>query len=428
MSKFGGVSMKTVAAGLLAFIVIGGFALALLGTSGGGVNSNVTTEPGLYYTGGVFNNAASSAQGATYNGFNLGSLSGLSSSISTVTMSTTTEAGPTTTVAMPPTTVVVGRQQSTGSAGPQSQTSVASGNGSRLIEFFSNVTMESPDPSSLASRVIGLAYSVGGYVAYQSTYSGSAYLIIRVPASTYEQVLGQVQTMGNVTSLTSTSNDVTVQYNNLNATLVSLQAEQQALLRLINGSTSVNDTLAIEARLQSVDAEINFVQSEILQTQRLVTYSTITVSISKSVQPKPLSMTLSVTPKSGVSPLGVTFNAVVAGGRQPYIVNYNFGDGTSEEGQIVIHQFYGAGNYNVTVSATDSSGNVTMASALVHVAAAPSSVGFGDFPTTLANLFVRVVEGIAELAVIVLPAAAVLAVVVLPFRRRNRNRVEAKQG
>ncbi|MDV3278557.1 MAG: DUF4349 domain-containing protein [Nitrososphaerales archaeon] len=421
MSRFGGVSLKAVAAGLLAFIVIGGFALALLGVNGGGVYSNGAAAPGLY-TGSVYNKEFSSVQGALNGVFSFGPLSGLSTSVSTATMTATTEAIP-----QPP-TVVLGGQRSTGSTGPQSQAGGPSGNGSRLVEFFSNVTMESPNPSSLASRVIGLAYSVGGYVAYQSTYSGSSYVIIRVPASTYEQVLSQVQTMGNVTSLTSTSNDVTVQYTNLNATLVSLEAEQQALLRLINVSTTVNDTLAIEARLQSVDAQINFVQSEILQTQRLVTYSTIAVSISKSVQPKPLSMTLSATPKSGVSPLGVTFNAVVNGGSQPYLVNYNFGDGTSQQGQIVIHQFYGAGDYNVTVSATDSTGNVMMASAMVHVSAAPTSVGFGDFPTTLANLLVRVVEGIAEVAVIVLPAAGVLALVILPFRRRSRARNEVKQG
>ncbi|MDV3244529.1 MAG: DUF4349 domain-containing protein, partial [Nitrososphaerales archaeon] len=301
------------------------------------------------------------------------------------------------------------------------------GNGT-LIEFFSNLTMESPAPSTLASKVVVLAYSVGGYVAYQSTLKDSAYLVVRVPAGSYQQVLGQIQALGNVTSLTSTSNDVTVKYTDLNATLASLITEQEALLRLINQSTSVNSTLAIETQLQYVNAQINSVKSQVLQTQRLVSYSTITVSISKAAESKPLSMTLSATPKNGVAPLGVTFNAVVSGGQSPYLVNYNFGDGTSQQGQVVVHQFYDGGDYNVTVSATDSKGSVMMASALVHATAAPAKVGFGDFGVTLASLLVRVIEGIAEVAVVALPVAFVLAVVVYPLRRRGRAQKDLKQG
>lgn len=418
MNKFEGVGLRTLAAGLLVLIVIGGFVVALLGTSGNGGVFAAAPAGGLYYSNGTSFGPAQLAPSASDSALN-----SLGSSLARVTMSTTT-----TEVTQPPQTVVVGPQSSVTHANQPSQVSGTPGNGSRMVEFFSNVTMESPDPPSLASRIVGLAYSVGGYVAYQSTHGDSAYVIIRVPASTYEQTLGRVQLMGNVTGLVSTSNDVTVQYTNLNATLVSLEAEQQALLRLINATTRVNDTLAIEATLQGVDAQINFVQSEMLQTQRLVAYSTLTVSISKSVQNKPLAMTLSATPKSGTSPLGVTFNAVVTGGRPPYVVNYNFGDGSSQQGQIVIHQFYQAGEYNVTVSATDSAGDVTMASALVRVSRAPSSLGFGDFPTMLANLFVRVLEGIATVAVVVLPIAGVLAAVLVPLRRRGRPRAELKQG
>jgi len=234
--------------------------------------------------------------------------------------------------------------------------------------------------------------------------------------------------MGNVTSLTSTSNDVTVKYTDLNATLTSLVTERQALLRLVNQSTSVNSTLAIESQLQYVNAQINSVQSQMLQTQRLINYSTITVSITKAAEVKPLSMTLSATPKRGVSPVGVTFNALVSGGQPPYIVNYNFGDGSSQQGQVVIHQFYGADDYNVTVTATDSKGNVTTAWTLIRVTEPPTKLGFGNFGITLANLLIRVFEGMAEVAVVVLPAVLVAAAVVYPLRRRNRAQKEIRQG
>jgi hypothetical protein len=404
------ISSKTIAAGLVAFIVLGGFAVAMFAGS-----------PTQYSPTGGLTPYSSGSAAADQAGVGFS----FSSPYATTQTATATSTSSMTAVAPgPQQTVVVGTNQA---AKSETTTYSQPGNGS-LIEFFSNVTMESPTPSDAASKVVELAYSLGGYVAYQSTFSSSAYVVVRVPAADYQSALAQIRTMGNVTSLTSNSNDVTVRYTDLNATLASLVAERNDLLRLINQSTSVNSTLAIEAQLQSVNAQINSIEGEILQTQRLITYSTITVSISKSAEVKPLSMKLSATPKSGVSPVGVTFNAIVAGGAQPYIINYNFGDGTSQQGQAVIHQFYGASDYNVTVTATDAKGNVTTAWTMIHVAEPPTKVGFGNFGVDIETLMVRVVEGIAELAVVVLPIALVAAAVVYPFRRRGRAAKDIKQG
>lgn len=351
---------------------------------------------------GITFGAVSSSGGDSYgNGQTLVVSQGGTSSVSTTTTevsySTTTENGP-----------------------------VPSGNGTQgspsgSIEFSSQVTLQSASPQSAASSIAALAYSVGGYVAYQSTYSSSANLVIRVPASAYQSVLSQVQTFGKVESLTSNSNDVSVQYTDLNATLLSLQTEQGALLRLLNESTSVNSTLAIESQLQGVNQQINEVESQILQTRTLIAYSTIDVAVSLSLAPAALSLALTATPKSGEAPLSVTFNAVVNGGDQPYVVNYNFGDGTASQGQIVIHTYNQPGDYNVTVTATDQNGTTAEQSTMVRVAAAPGRSGFQSFAGTVSALFVSVVEGIAEVAVVVLPIAAVGAVVVVPLQRRSRS-------
>jgi hypothetical protein len=411
------VSVRTVAAGLVAFIVLGGFVVALFASA----QTSLSPSAELAYNGSSYNATPGTVAVPAIGGSSLSNLYGSVQTITATSTSTTTAVA-----TAPQQTVVIG-----GSPVAVTKSGATSfnqpGNGS-LIEFYSNVTMESPAPTALASKVVELAYSVGGYVAYQATLSTSAYLVVRVPALDYQQVLAQIQGMGNVTSLTSNSNDVTVKYTDLNATLTSLVTERNDLLKLIIQSTSVNSTLAIEAQLQSVNAQINSIQSEILQTQRLITYSTITLSISKSAEFKPLSMKLSATPKSGVSPVGVTFNAIVSGGYEPYIVNFNFGDGTSQQGQAVIHQFYGADDYNVTVTATDSRGNVTMAWTVIRVSEPPTKVGFGNFGVSLEALMVHVVEGMAEIAVVILPVAAVSAVVVYPFLRRGRTSKGIKQG
>jgi PKD repeat protein len=418
MNRLGSISVKTVIALLGAFIVIGGFGLALLSNTPTGTFGSFAAQsaPSTYPLG---TNGSTNDLSASINGGS--SYSGQPTPIGgTQVIQTVTEMATTT---MSSSATGTGLGQSSNPA----QLNSTLGTGA-LIEFSSDVSIQSANPQQGAAGVVALAYSVGGYVAYQSTFKDAAYVVIRVPASQYQKVLAQVEAMGNVTSLISNSNDVRVQYTDLNATLASFQTEQGALLRLLNQSTTVNSTLQIETQLQGVNQQINYIQSQILQTRTLIDFSTIDVTISKSAQTTPLSMTLSATPTNGTAPLSVTFNAIVKGGAQPYIVNYNFGDGTSYQGQILIHTFEGAGDYKVTVTATDLNGTVTMTSTKVHVEAAPNQYGAVGFPTMIANLFVNVLEGIVEVAVVVLPLAAVAAVVVFPFRRRNRSQKTIKQS
>ncbi len=295
---------------------------------------------------------------------------------------------------------------------------VTSTNASRDIEFFTNLTLQAQSAASAFADAVSIAYSVGGYIAFSTETNSTALVEMRIPAAGYEGALAQVESLGSLVSLRSSSNDVTVQYTDLNATLQSLQAEQASLLKILSQSTNINSTLNVESRIQGVDQQINAVQSEILQTRTLISYATISVFIEERAPAQPLSIKVTSTPKSGDSPLSVTFNAVTKGGNQPYIVNYNFGDGSSYEGQALIHTFQQAGHYNVTVTATDSSANVTEAWTMVKVSAPPATSTFGGFPSYIGGLFLQVVEGIAEVAVVVLPIAAVLLIVLFPLRHR----------
>jgi hypothetical protein len=406
MNRLGGTTLRVVMVVVAAVVVGGGLVLALLPT---GLSTNAGTMAAVgrtYLVPAASNNSILNA--------------GVEQAYAVAS---------TTTVSYPQTTVIKDTSGSSAPAAsnPNQLKSNPAGNGT-MIEFSSNISLESPSPEGAASSVVALAYSVGGYVAYQSTLVDSANVVIRVPAASYQSTIAQIEKMGNVQSLTSNSNDVTVEYTDLNATLKSLAAEQAALLRLVNQSTSISATLAIESQLQEVDQQINVVQSQMLQTTRLVDYSTISVSISKSVQAKPLSVVLTATPKSGQSPLAVTLNAVVTGGSGQYLVNYNFGDGTSAQGQILVHTFVGSGNYNVTVTATDQNGTVASKWVNIHVTAAPSQLGFGDFPGSVAGLFVRVTEGIVEVAAVVVPVALVAGAVLVPIRRWSRGQKTNKQS
>src|SRR5215208_497438 len=58
-----------------------------------------------------------------------------------------------------------------------------------------------------------------------------------------------------------------------------------------------------------------------------------------------------------VAPATFSFDANASGGTEPYTVNWNFGDDSEEsDEESVVHTFNEAGNYTVTLTATDSTG------------------------------------------------------------------------
>jgi len=377
---------------------------------------NIEAGSALASLGTTFGFGASS--GVTSGGFNIPISAGATTAVTTVTMTVAS------TVAAPEsgnTIVVQGNSQQSQSSqetGAPLSVVAANANESRAIEFFTNVTLQAPSASAAFTKATAIAYSLGGYVSDSTESNASALVVIRVPAASDQDALTQIEALGTLVTLSSSSNDVTVQYTDLNATLKSLQAEQTSLLTILGESTNINATLNVESRIQTVDQQINAVESEILQTKTLVSYATISAFIEEKAPPQPLTIKVTATPRTGNTPLSVTFNAVTKGGVQPYIVNYNFGDGSSYEGQALIHTFEQAGRYNVTVTATDASANVTEAWTVVNVSAPPATSSFGGFPNFISGLFLQVVEGIAEVAVVAVPIAAALLIVLFPLRHR----------
>jgi uncharacterized protein DUF4349/PKD domain-containing protein len=399
-SKYAKISLILVVTILVGGLLVAFFEYNMYGSfSAASVSS--ATSPGL-------NTQVGNGYGTPDGGLNavIGTTTMTSAATATYTASSTTQSGQQ-------------QQQQTGTSGQTHQPS-----NPRFVEFFSNVTLRVTSPASALDGASAIAYSLGGYVAYSSLMNTTAFIVLRIPSQNYQGALSQVESLGTVLAAGSSSNDVTVKYTDLNATLLSLTTEQASLLKLLNQSTSINSTLQIESILQGVNAQVNEVQSEILQTQRLINYGTISLTLQEATPKtpsKPLTLKLVATPKSGLSPLSVTFNAIVQGGTVPYIVNYNFGDGSSTQGQTLIHTFEQSGDYNVTVTVTDSTGNVSEAWTSVHVASPPIASGIVSFPAYVGGLFLQVVEGIVVVAVVVLPIAGVVLLVIVPLRRRFGN-------
>jgi hypothetical protein len=100
-----------------------------------------------------------------------------------------------------------------------------------------------------------------------------------------------------VSSVTSTSTDVTGQYVDLQARISALQASRQQYLTILSKAETIGDILAVQSQLDTIQSEIEQLQGQLNVLDSQTAYGTLTVSLSGSghrpVPPPP--------PRSGLS-------------------------------------------------------------------------------------------------------------------------------
>ncbi|MDP8903184.1 MAG: PKD domain-containing protein [Thermoproteota archaeon] len=90
---------------------------------------------------------------------------------------------------------------------------------------------------------------------------------------------------------------------------------------------------------------------------------------------EPLTVGIISNSTEGVAPATFEFQANLTGGIQPYVINWDFGDGSEEsDEQTVLHTFEEAGTYEVTLTATDTDDQEASDSIEISVEEAPAEV------------------------------------------------------
>ncbi len=74
-----------------------------------------------------------------------------------------------------------------------------------------------------------------------------------------------------------------------------------------------------------------------------------------SSTPPPLTTSFTTSPSTLIVNLPVTFTATTTGGKSPYTIRWNFGDGSTGTGASILHTFLSAQSFIVTETSTDSS-------------------------------------------------------------------------
>lgn len=157
---------------------------------------------------------------------------------------------------------------------------------SKLI-LTANMNLETKNLDDVISNINLAISKYGGYVQSSSINThgdNSRYYdaTIRIPADKYKEFLSEIQGSGNVSSYSEKVDDITTEYNDKQARLNSLKAEESRIMEFYQKAESISELMDIEQRLSDIRYEIDYIETQIKNYDLLVAYSTLTIHVSET--------------------------------------------------------------------------------------------------------------------------------------------------
>ncbi len=104
-------------------------------------------------------------------------------------------------------------------------------------------------------------------------------MTVRVPERLFESTLQQLETYGKATNVQTGSDDVTMQYVDLEARLKNQEAQEERLAEILEMAETVEEVLEVEKELARVRGEIESMTTQMMYLSDQVTYATIEVGL-----------------------------------------------------------------------------------------------------------------------------------------------------
>ena len=156
--------------------------------------------------------------------------------------------------------------------------------GRKLIRNV-DMDVETESFDALLASAQSQAEELGGYIesssisnsSYASSTSAarSARLTARIPSEKLDGYLAGISKQSNVTRKSESTEDVTLQYVDLQSHKKALLAEQESLLSMMEQAESIEDIIAINEQLTDVRYQIESMESQLRTFDNQVSYSTV---------------------------------------------------------------------------------------------------------------------------------------------------------
>jgi hypothetical protein len=178
----------------------------------------------------------------------------------------------------------------------------------RLIIRTADISIVVTDTEDGMARIAALAEGNGGwvvnsYVFQADEFAKSGTITVRVPAEGFQSALDAISEMAiEVQSLSTSGQDVTEEYVDLDARLGNLEATAERVRGFLDEAETVEEALAVSSRLEG---EIESIKGRMQYLSQSAAFSTITANLTPDALAQPVQI-------GGWQPVGVAKEALEA--------------------------------------------------------------------------------------------------------------------
>ena len=157
--------------------------------------------------------------------------------------------------------------------------------------WTADLNMETLDFDNMISAMNQSIADFGGYIESSYVEGGERLsgrvnnrygsFTVRIPAAKLDEFLNQMGTIGNITSKSKSSENITLEYADNEARKATLELEEQKLMELLEQATVLEDIITLESRLSDVHYRLDGYASTLRKYDDLVDYSTVNISVSE---------------------------------------------------------------------------------------------------------------------------------------------------
>jgi hypothetical protein len=167
------------------------------------------------------------------------------------------------------------------------------GNEERMIVRTGDMALVVEDVTQAVEDVTQMSSALGGYVVSSYIYGEEeemrGWISFRVPDDKFETALTQLRDMAvRVESESTSSQDVTEEYIDLQARLGNAEATEQQYLALLDKAEKIEDILRIYDSLSQIRSQIEQLKGRIQYLEQTTSTSLISVSLKPETTAKPL--------------------------------------------------------------------------------------------------------------------------------------------
>ena len=157
----------------------------------------------------------------------------------------------------------------------------------RKIIYNASMNITADDPAAAMRSIVDKAVALGGFVANSSMSNDDdgtnrVHLTIKIPFDKLDALVAQAEGTGRVDDYRLSSDDISLDYYDVEARLKNAKAEEAQLVAILEQCASVEEILEVRASLTSVRGDIESYQAQINLWDHLVAYTTLSIRIDRT--------------------------------------------------------------------------------------------------------------------------------------------------